>query len=103
VVHRDIKPENILLSGSTAVVTDFGIAKAIEASRTEADAATLTQLGAALGTPAYISPEQAAADAAVDHRADIYSLGVVGYELLTGAPPFVGRSAQALLAAHIME
>ena len=103
VFHRDIKPENVLLSGSTAVVTDFGIAKAIESSQTGPGTTALTHLGIALGTPAYISPEQASGDPAVDHRADIYALGVVAYELLTGAPPFVGRTAQALLAAHVVE
>ncbi|HEX6814616.1 MAG TPA: serine/threonine-protein kinase [Gemmatimonadaceae bacterium] len=71
IVHRDIKPDNVLLSGGTAVVTDFGIAKAISAARTDSDNATLTQLGTAIGTPAYISPEQAAGDPTVDHRADI--------------------------------
>jgi TolB-like protein/Flp pilus assembly protein TadD len=103
VVHRDIKPENILLSGSTAVVTDFGIAKAIEASHSMAGATTLTQLGTLLGTPAYISPEQAAGDPHVDHLADIYSLGVVAYEMLAGARPFTVTSARALLAAHVNE
>ncbi|HKG91725.1 MAG TPA: protein kinase [Gemmatimonadaceae bacterium] len=113
VVHRDIKPENILLSGSTAVVTDFGIAKALadaagvgqrpERAESAKDLYTLTQLGAAIGTPAYMSPEQASADPGVDHRADIYALGVIAYELLTGAPPFTGRSPRALLVAHIAE
>ncbi|MFI5310530.1 MAG: protein kinase [Gemmatimonadales bacterium] len=102
VVHRDIKPENILLSGGTAVVTDFGIAKAIAASSTQPRAPTLTQLGMALGTPAYMAPEQAVGEA-VDHRADLYALGVVAYEMLTGTAPFAGRSAQAMLAAHAME
>jgi TolB-like protein/Tfp pilus assembly protein PilF len=102
VVHRDIKPENILLSGSTAVVTDFGIAKAIEASHSQAGT-TLTQLGTLLGTPAYISPEQAAGDPHVDHLADIYSLGVVAYEMLAGARPFTATAARALLAAHVNE
>ena len=78
IVHRDIKPENILLSGGTAVVTDFGIAKAVEASQTMPTAVTLTQFGTVLGTPAYMAPEQAVGDAAVDHRADLYSLGVLG-------------------------
>jgi len=103
VVHRDIKPENVLLSGSTAVVTDFGIAKALEVSATHPQGATLTQLGTALGTPAYMSPEQATGDPNVDHRADIYALGVLAYELLAGAPPFTGRSLQALVAAHVVE
>ncbi|HET7374831.1 MAG TPA: protein kinase [Gemmatimonadaceae bacterium] len=101
VVHRDIKPENILLSGGTAVVTDFGIAKAVDASSTHATT-TLTQLGVALGTPAYMAPEQIVGES-VDGRADIYSLGVVAYEMLTGATPFAGRSSQAMLAAHVME
>ena len=102
VVHRDIKPENILLSGSTAVVTDFGIAKAIEASHSQAGT-TLTQLGTLLGTPMYLSPEQAAGDPQVDHRADIYSLGIVAYEMLAGARPFTADGARALLAAHVHE
>src|SRR5689334_13813234 len=84
VVHRDIKPDNVLLSGGTAVVTDFGIAKAISAARAEVPEATLTQIGTSIGTPAYMAPEQAAGDAGVDHRADIYSLGAMAYELLSG-------------------
>jgi eukaryotic-like serine/threonine-protein kinase len=103
VVHRDIKPENILLSGSTAVVTDFGIAKAIEASHSMSGATMLTQLGTLLGTPAYISPEQAAGDPQVDHLADIYSLGIVAYEMLAGTRPFTATTARALLAAHVTE
>ncbi|MEX2178353.1 MAG: serine/threonine-protein kinase [Gemmatimonadaceae bacterium] len=105
VVHRDIKPDNILLADGHAVVADFGIAKAIATARLtsgdRADTEGLTQFGVALGTPAYMSPEQAAADPHVDHRADIYALGAVGYELLTGRPPFAGHSPQALLAAVI--
>jgi serine/threonine-protein kinase len=110
VVHRDIKPENVLLSGRTAVVTDFGIAKALQASRTQAPggpadvAGGLTQLGTSLGTPAYMAPEQAAADPATDHRADLYAWGVVAYELLAGRHPFAGRtSPQQLMAAHFGE
>ena len=102
VVHRDIKPENVLISDETALVTDFGVAKALSAATSSGDG-TLTSLGVALGTPAYMSPEQASADPAVDHRADIYSLGAVGYELLTGRPPFNARTPQAMLAAHIAE
>ncbi|MDQ3950208.1 MAG: serine/threonine protein kinase, partial [Gemmatimonadota bacterium] len=102
VVHRDIKPDNVLLSGGTAVVTDFGIAKAISAARTERQD-TLTQLGTSIGTPAYMSPEQAAGDPDVDHRADIYSLGCMAYELLTGHPPFHGRPPARVLAAHMTE
>jgi serine/threonine-protein kinase len=103
VVHRDIKPENVLLSGSTAVVTDFGIAKALDASSTRPPAATLTQRGAVIGTPAYMAPEQATGASDVDRRADIYALGVLAYELLTGEPPFAGPTPQALLAAHVIE
>jgi tetratricopeptide (TPR) repeat protein len=103
VVHRDIKPDNVLLSGGTAVVTDFGIAKAISASRTHHDGATLTELGASIGTPAYMSPEQAAGDPGIDHRADIYAFGCMAYELLTGRPPFHGRSLQRVLAAQMAE
>jgi tRNA A-37 threonylcarbamoyl transferase component Bud32/tetratricopeptide (TPR) repeat protein len=103
IVHRDIKPDNVLLSGGAAVVTDFGIAKAISASRTDSGAATLTQVGMAIGTPAYISPEQAAGDPDVDHRADIYSLGCMAYEMLVGHPPFAERTAQRLMAAHMTE
>lgn len=102
-VHRDIKPENILLSNGAAVVTDFGIAKAVAASRVTDGSTTLTQVGSAIGTPAYMAPEQAAGDA-VDHRADLYAWGVVAYELLTGTHPFGHRTTgQALIAAHIAE
>ena len=104
VVHRDIKPDNVLLSGGTAVVTDFGIAKAISASRTNAGSgATLTQLGTSLGTPAYMAPEQVAGDPNVDHRADLYALGCMAFELLTGQQPFGDRSPQKMLAAHLTE
>src|SRR5690348_1670825 len=92
IVHRDIKPDNVLLSGGTAVVTDFGIAKALSASRTGPGGATLTQLGTSIGTPAYMAPEQAAGDPNVDHRADLYALGCMAYELLAGTPPFHGRT-----------
>jgi tetratricopeptide (TPR) repeat protein/tRNA A-37 threonylcarbamoyl transferase component Bud32 len=102
VVHRDIKPDNVLLSGGAAVVTDFGIAKAIAAARSPAGA-TLTQFGTSIGTPAYMAPEQAAGDPMVDHRADIYSLGCMAYELLSGQPPFAGRTPQRMLAAHMSE
>jgi eukaryotic-like serine/threonine-protein kinase len=102
VVHRDIKPDNVLLSGGAAVVTDFGIAKAIAAARGPAGA-TLTQFGTSIGTPAYMSPEQAAGDANVDHRADIYSLGCMAYELLSGQLPFGNRTPQRMLVAHMGE
>jgi tetratricopeptide (TPR) repeat protein len=103
VVHRDIKPDNVLLSGGTAVVTDFGIAKAISAARAPSDGGTLTQMGTSIGTPAYMAPEQAAGDPDVDHRADIYSLGCMAFEMLTGQTPFQGRSPAKMLAAHMME
>ena len=100
VVHRDIKPENIMLSGRHALVMDFGVAKAVnEASGQN----RLTTLGVALGTPAYMAPEQASADPHLDHRVDIYALGVMGYELLAGRPPFTGASPQQVLAAHVMQ
>jgi serine/threonine-protein kinase len=100
VVHRDIKPENVMLSGRHALVMDFGVAKAVsEASGRN----RLTTAGVALGTPAYMAPEQASADPHLDHRVDIYALGVVGYELLAGRPPFTGGSPQQVLAAHVMQ
>ncbi len=109
VIHRDIKPDNILLSAGTAVVTDFGIAKAISAARTHdgppasTNDGTLTQAGSSIGTPAYMAPEQAVGDA-VDHRADIYAWGVVAYELLSGAHPFAGKTGTSqLIAAHLTE
>jgi eukaryotic-like serine/threonine-protein kinase len=95
VLHRDIKPENILLEGRHAVLADFGIARALQES-----GARLTATGAAVGTPGYMSPEQVAGDA-IDARADIYALGVVGYEMLAGEPPFRGPTAQAILTAHL--
>jgi serine/threonine protein kinase len=103
VVHRDVKPDNVLLSGGVAVVTDFGVAKAVSASSGGPAASGLTSLGVALGTPAYMAPEQATASPHTDHRADIYAFGIMAYELLTGHPPFVGRSAQAVLAAQVVE
>jgi tetratricopeptide (TPR) repeat protein len=101
VVHRDIKPDNVMLSGGSAVVTDFGIAKAISASRTDLPDATLTQVGTSLGTPTYMAPEQAAGDPSTDHRADLYAFGCMAYEMLVGEPPFVEKSPQLLLAAHM--
>ena len=103
VAHRDIKPDNVLLSGGVAVVTDFGVAKAVSASSEEHQHTALTSMGMALGTPAYMAPEQATADPNVDHRVDIYALGAMAYEMLTGRAPFAGRSAQATLAAHVVE
>jgi tetratricopeptide (TPR) repeat protein len=103
VVHRDIKPDNVLLSGGSATVTDFGIAKALSASRTVAPGGTLTQIGTSIGTPAYMAPEQAAGDPSTDHRADIYSFGCLAYEMLSGRQPFVAKTPQKLLAAHMSE
>src|SRR3989442_283416 len=100
VVHRDIKPDNVLISGKHAVVTDFGVAKAVSASSGQS---TLTSLGVALGTPAYMAPEQAAADPHVDHRADVYAAGVVGYEMLCGRPPIMAATPQATPAAQVTQ
>jgi eukaryotic-like serine/threonine-protein kinase len=103
VVHRDIKPDNILISGGAAVVADFGIAKALSTARLKEDSSTLTSLGTSLGTPAYMAPEQVAGDPNVDARADLYSLGCVAYEALTGASPFAGKTPQQMLAAQVIE
>jgi eukaryotic-like serine/threonine-protein kinase len=102
IVHRDIKPENILIERSTgrALVTDFGIARAIERA---ADIQSVTSTGLTLGTPTYMSPEQAAAERHIDGRSDVYSLGCVFYELLTGLPPFAGPTARAVIARHMTE
>jgi len=99
VVHRDIKPENILLSGGEAVVADFGIARAIVAAGAE----TLTDTGLAVGTPGYMSPEQATGAEHLDGRSDVYSLGCVLYEMLAGHPPFLGTTAQEVLARHSLD
>src|SRR5437870_2534799 len=97
VVHRDIKPENILLEAGHAVVSDFGIARAI----TAAAGGNLTETGIAVGTPGYMSPEQGAASARVDERSDIYSLGCVLYEMLAGEPPYTGPSAESIVRQHL--
>jgi eukaryotic-like serine/threonine-protein kinase len=99
VVHRDVKPENVLIGSGHARVADFGVARPAAGRGFE----TLTATGISLGTPAYMSPEQAAGDGAVDGRSDIYSLGCVLYEMLTGHPPFSGRSMQELLARHSLD
>jgi serine/threonine-protein kinase len=98
VVHRDLKPENVMLRGRHALVTDFGVAKAVSEATGRQQ---MTTIGVALGTPAYMSPEQATADPLVDHRADVYAFGVLAYELLTGHPPFTGTTPQQVLAAHV--
>ncbi|MBI3793038.1 MAG: protein kinase [Gemmatimonadetes bacterium] len=103
IVHRDIKPDNVLLSHGAAVVTDFGIAKAVSASRTVGGGATLTQAGTSIGTPAYMAPEQVAGDPDVGAAADLYSWGCLAYELLAGEPPFVRESMQRVMAAHLAE
>jgi serine/threonine protein kinase/tetratricopeptide (TPR) repeat protein len=102
VVHRDIKPENILLTEQHLMVTDFGVAKALS-DATAGGSGGLTSVGIALGTPAYMAPEQATADPMTDSRADIYAFGLIAYELLVGQGPFAGRTFQALIAAHVTE
>ncbi len=99
VIHRDIKPENILLQEGVPLVADFGIALAVSAAGGE----RLTETGLSVGTPAYMSPEQAAGDREVDARSDIYSLACVLYELLVGDPPFTASTAQAVLARHVRD
>jgi eukaryotic-like serine/threonine-protein kinase len=101
VVHRDIKPDNILLEQASGrpLVTDFGIARAMDS---EGDS-RLTATGMAIGTPAYMSPEQAAGEREIDGRSDLYSLGILGYQMLTGEPPFVASSTPAMLVKHISE
>jgi serine/threonine-protein kinase len=99
VIHRDIKPENILLSGSHALIADFGIARALAADEGRDD--RLTETGLALGTPQYMSPEQGAGERTLDARSDIYSLGCVLYEMLAGEPPFTGPNQQAILAKRL--
>ncbi|HUQ48141.1 MAG TPA: protein kinase, partial [Gemmatimonadaceae bacterium] len=101
VVHRDMKPDNVMLSGRHALVADFGVAKAV--SDASAGGGGVTSVGLAVGTPSYMSPEQAAADPGIDHRSDIYSVGVMAYEMLTGRTPFVGATSQQILAAHVTQ
>ena len=101
VVHRDIKPDNILLTGDSAAVTDFGVAKALSAS--SPGMTSMTSMGVSLGTPSYMAPEQAAGDPMIDARADLYALGIMAFEMLGGHCPFDGRTVQATLAAHIAE
>jgi serine/threonine protein kinase/tetratricopeptide (TPR) repeat protein len=101
VVHRDIKPGNVMLTRHHALLVDFGIAKAVSAS-SRSDAA-LTSTGLIVGTPAYMAPEQAVADPTANQRADLYSVGALAYEMLTGKGMFTSRSAQGMLAAHVLE
>ncbi len=98
VIHRDIKPENVLLSGSHATLADFGVSRALSAATGDA---RLTTAGLVLGTPAYMAPEQISGEGASDARADLYSLGLVAYEMLGGAGPFEAKSPQAMIAAHV--
>ncbi|MGH7720288.1 MAG: serine/threonine-protein kinase, partial [Gemmatimonadaceae bacterium] len=102
IIHRDIKPANILLSGAHAMVTDFGIARAIHASGGE-QWETLTESGVALGTPAYMSPEQTAGERELDARSDIYSLGCMLFEMLTGEPPFAGPDGAVMLGRRFSD
>src|SRR5207302_113024 len=99
VVHRDIKPENILVSGGEAVVADFGVARAI----TQAAGTRLTETGIPVGTPAYMSPEQASGGGPLDGRSDVYSLACVLYEMLVGEPPYTGASAQVVIAKRFTD
>jgi serine/threonine-protein kinase len=105
IIHRDIKPGNVLLAGRAAVMTDFGVAKAItsaaERSSSTSDDGTLTRAGFTIGTPAYMAPEQAAGDSAIDHRADLYSFGVMAFEMLSGRVPFEGKTPRELLTAQL--
>ena len=103
VVHRDIKPENILLQDGHAVVADFGVAKAFYAATLTDAAGQMTGVGTVIGTPAYMAPEQATGDAAIDHRVDLYALGVVAYELLTGKNPFGGITPVQSVTAHLTQ
>jgi len=102
IVHRDIKPENVLLTDRHALVTDFGVAKAL--TQAASGGGGVTSAGVALGTPAYMAPEQVAADPQIDHRSDIYAAGILAYEMLAGRPPFgsAGESPQRVLAAHVI-
>jgi len=105
VIHRDIKPDNVLLAAGTPMVADFGIAKAMSGAREDASRTdtTLTRAGTTLGSPAYMAPEQIAADPKADHRVDIYSFGALAYEMLAGRPPFDGTTPQQLFVAHLTE
>jgi eukaryotic-like serine/threonine-protein kinase len=99
IVHRDMKPDNVMISGRHAMVMDFGVAKAVSAAGGD----TLTTVGIAVGTPQYMAPEQAMAEPNIDARADIYAVGVLAFEMLTGEPIFAGKSPQAMLSAHVIE
>ena len=100
VVHRDIKPENVLIAGAHAMVTDFGVAKAVSDASGHG---SLTATGMAVGTPSYMAPEQVTADPSLDHRVDIYALGVMAYEILAGRAPFLGNTLQQVIAGHLSQ
>jgi len=100
VIHRDIKPENVLLTGRHALVADFGVAKAVNEATGRQQ---LTTAGVALGTPAYMAPEQASAEPNLDQRVDLYAVGAMAYEMLTGQPPFMGSSSAQVLSKHVTE
>jgi TolB-like protein/tetratricopeptide (TPR) repeat protein len=101
VVHRDVKPDNVLLSGGAAVVSDFGVAKAVSEAQADSPGGVITQSGSRIGTPVYMAPEQAVGDPGTDHRADIYSFGCLAYELFAGRPPFDHATTHEVIAAHI--
>src|SRR6185312_14734759 len=103
IVHRDLKPDNIFLQHGHAILADFGIARAVEQATLATPAERLTGTGMGLGTPGYMAPEQLAGESDVDARADIYAMGIVAYEMLTGQPPFAGRAAPKLVVAHMTE
>jgi eukaryotic-like serine/threonine-protein kinase len=103
IVHRDIKPDNVLLSGGAALITDFGIAKALSAAQRPVGDSTLTRDGFTVGTPRYMAPEQLAGDPNIDYRVDFYAMGVMAYEMLTGQVPFSNPTPRALLAAQLSE
>jgi len=103
IMHRDIKPDNVLLSGGAAMITDFGIAKALSVAQRSTSGGTLTREGYTVGTPMYMAPEQLAGDPDMDYRADFYAIGVMAYEMLAGRVPFAQSTPRALLAAQLSE